>query len=42
MEAMIAHETLVNSIVNEPKRSKIRQLKESFARVVETWAHLKV
>lgn len=42
MEAMIAHEGLVNSIVNEPKRSKIRLLKESFQRVVDTWSHLKV
>lgn len=42
MEAMIAHEELVNSIVSEPKRAKIRQLKESFAKVVETWSHLKI
>lgn len=42
MEAMLAHEELVKSIVNDPRRSKIRQLKESFDRVVETWAHLKV
>ncbi len=42
MEAMLAHEQLVKSIVNEPKRSKIRLLKESFDRVVETWSHLKV
>jgi ribonuclease HI len=41
MEAMLLHEELVKSIVSEPKRSKIRQLKESFDRVVETWAHLK-
>lgn len=41
-EAMAAHEALVKSIVDEPKRSKIRLLKESFAKVVETWAHLKV
>lgn len=41
MEAMLSHEELVKSIVNEPRRSKIRQLKESFDRVVETWSHLK-
>lgn len=40
MEAMLAHEELVKSIVNEPRRSKIRQLKESFDRVVETWSHI--
>lgn len=42
MEAMIAHEELVKSIVDEPKRSKIRKLKESFDRVTATWAHLKI
>lgn len=42
MEAMLAHEELINSIVNEPKRSKIRKLKESFNMVVETWSHLKI
>jgi ribonuclease HI len=42
MEAMLAHEDLVKSIVEEPKRSKIRKLKESFDRVVETWSHLKM
>lgn len=42
MEAMLKHEELVNSIVNEPKRSKIRLLKQSFDKVVETWSHLKV
>lgn len=41
MEAMLAHEELVKSIVREPKRSKIRLLKESFDKVVETWSHLK-
>ncbi len=41
MEAMLEHEQLVKSIVNEPRRSKIRQLKESFDKVVETWSHLK-
>jgi ribonuclease HI len=42
MMAMLSHEELVKSIVNEPKRSKIRLLKESFDRVVETWSHLKI
>lgn len=41
-EAMLAHEQLVKEIVDEPRRAKIRQLKESFDRVVETWSHLKV
>lgn len=41
MEAMTAHEALVKNIVNEPRRSKIRQLKESFDRVIDTWAHMK-
>jgi ribonuclease HI len=41
-EAMAAHEELVKSVVDEPRRSKIRQLKESFDKVVETWSHLKV
>lgn len=42
MEAMLLHEELVKSIVNEPKRSKIKKLKESFDSVVETWSHLKM
>jgi probable phosphoglycerate mutase len=42
MEAMLAHEELVKSIVKEPRRSKIRLLKESFDRVVETWSHIKM
>lgn len=42
MEAMLLHEDLVKSIVNEPKRSKIKKLKESFDKVVETWSHLKM
>ena len=41
MEAMMAHEELVKSIVREPRRSQIRLLKDSFQRVVDTWAHLK-
>jgi len=42
MEAMLQHEELVKSIVNEPRRSKIKKLKESFDKVVETWSHLKI
>lgn len=41
-EAMLAHEELIKSLVKEPKRSKIKQLEESFQRVAETWSHLKV
>lgn len=41
MEAMLAHEELVKNIVDEPRRSKIRKLKESFDMVVETWSHIK-
>jgi ribonuclease HI len=42
MEAMLQHEELVNSIVNEPRRSKIKKLKDSFGKVVETWSHLRM
>lgn len=42
MEAMLSHEELVKSIVDEPRRSKIKKLKESFDKVVETWSHLKI
>lgn len=41
-EAMLAHEELIKSLIREPKRSKIKQLEESFARVAETWSHLHV
>lgn len=41
-EAMLAHEALIKSIVADPRRSKIKQLKESFDRITETWSHLKV
>jgi ribonuclease HI len=47
MEAMMEHEAFVQSLLNEPglsepKRSKIRQLKASFDRVIDTWSHLKI
>lgn len=42
MEAMLEHEELVKSISEEPRRSKIKKLKESFDKVVETWSHLKI
>lgn len=41
MEAMLAHEDLIKSIDRDPRRGKIKQLKESFDRVIETWACLK-
>jgi len=41
-QAMLEHEELVKSIVNEPKRAKIRKLKESFDKVVSTWSHLHI
>lgn len=37
VQAMIKHEELIKSIVEEPKRSKIRKLKESWSQVVEAW-----
>lgn len=40
-EAMAAHEELVNNFVKDPKRSKIRLLKESFDRVIDTWSKVK-
>lgn len=42
LEAMLEHEELINSITREPKRSKIRLLKESFDKVVETWSRVKI
>lgn len=41
-EAMLAHEELIKSIVDEPRKSKIRKLKESFDRVTATWSHLDI
>jgi ribonuclease HI len=42
MEAMLAHEELVKSLAHKINKAKIRRLKESFDRVIDTWAYLKI
>lgn len=42
MIAMADHEKLVESVVTDPKRAKVRKLKDSFKKVIDTWSHLKM
>lgn len=42
LEAMMAHEALVNKLSRNPNRADIRKLKDSFNRVVDTWSYLKI
>lgn len=41
LEAMIAHEELVDKLSRDPSRGNVRKLKESFKRVVDTWSYLR-
>jgi len=40
--AMTEHERLIVSLVNEPKRSKIKKLKESYDQVKQAWESLHI